>query len=138
MHTVESVMSLAIPIIAIVMGIGIGMLSVYLDYRKKRDIFELHHKERMAAIEKGMEVPPLPPEFFRDARGNCQPGDRLRRGLVMLFVGVAVTIALTQVAERYALWGLVPIAVGLANLLAYFINSRRNPPGNDGRPGDQR
>jgi uncharacterized membrane protein YoaK (UPF0700 family) len=137
-HTVESLMSLAIPIIAIVMGIGIAMLSVYLEYRKKRDIVELHHKERMAAIEKGMEIPALPAEFYRDSRGRCQPGDRLRRGLVMLFVGVAITIALNRTGEHYALWGLIPIAIGAANLLAYFIGGQRQPPDDRTRDNDTR
>lgn len=138
MHTIENIMSLAIPIVAIVMGIGIGMLSVYLEYRKKRDIFEMHHKERMAAIEKGMEIPALPAEFFRDSYGRCQPGDRLRRGLVMIFVGVAVIFALKATADRYALWGLVPIAIGVGNLLAYFLNGRPRMTDQSGRPDDRR
>jgi hypothetical protein len=44
----------ALPIVAIVLGIG--MLALWFDCRKKRVFFEWHHKERMAAIEKGMEV----------------------------------------------------------------------------------
>ena len=47
-------------VLATALGVGIGMLALWIDYRKKRDIFELHHKERMLAIERGMEVPPLP------------------------------------------------------------------------------
>ncbi len=138
MSSIQSIMGLAIPIISIVMGIGIGMLSVYLEYRKKRDIFELHHKERMAAIDKGMEIPPLPVEFYQDARRRYRPGDNLRRGLVLLFVGAAVTIALNATVNRYALWGLVPAAVGVANLLVYFIEGRRKVPDRDTRSGDTR
>lgn len=134
MDTIQSIMGLSIPIIAIVMGIGIGMLSVYLEYRKKRDIVELHHKERMAAIDKGMELPPLPAEFYQDARRRCGPTDNLRRGLVLLLVGVAITVALSASGNHAALWGLVPAAVGLAYLLVYFIEKRgatRNDPRND-------
>jgi hypothetical protein len=126
-------MGMSIPIIAIVMGIGIAMLSVVLDYRKKREIFEMHHKERMAAIDKGMEVPPLPPEFFQDGRRRCGPQSNLRRGLVLLFVGVAVTVAMSANDSRHALWGLVPAAVGVANLLVYFIEGRRAPHSDDSR-----
>ena len=135
MDTIQSIMGLSIPIIAIVMGIGIGMLSVYLEYRKKRDIFEMHHKERMAAIDKGMEIPALPAEFYQDVRRrrNCGPGDNLRRGLVLLLVGVAVTIALEYTVQRQAMWGLVPAAVGLAYLLVYFIEGRRGPRDDDTR-----
>jgi len=130
-----AVIGVMIPIVAIVLGIGIGMLALWLDYRKKRAFFELHHKERMAAIEKGMEVPPLPAEFFQDnRRRNRTPGDYLRRGLIWLLVGVAITVALYAQADKDSLWGLVPAAVGLAYLLFYFIGGRR---GDSDGPSDK-
>jgi len=120
-----------IPIIAIVMGIGIAMLSLVLDYRKKRDIFTLHHQERMAAIEKGIEVPPLPPEFFQDGRGQRlrTPARDLRRGLVLLLAGGAISAALYGSHQGTSYWwGLVPASIGVASLLAYFIEGRKAPP----------
>jgi O-antigen/teichoic acid export membrane protein len=124
------VLALSIPIIAIVLGIGIGMLSLFLDYRKKREIFALHHQERMAAIEKGMEVPPLPPEFFRNGHRNRPraPSDYLRNGLVLLCVGVAIMVALYGSHNDAWLWGLVPAAVGVAQLLFYYLEGRKTPP----------
>jgi hypothetical protein len=123
-----------IPITAIVMGIGMGMLALWLDFRRKRDLFELHHKERMAAIEKGMDVPPLPPELFRDYRRRRAPADYLRRGLVLLLVGGAVVIALYMspgAGAKAAFWGLVPAAIGLGNLIFYFVEGRKPPTGTD-------
>ncbi|MGH8254008.1 MAG: DUF6249 domain-containing protein [Steroidobacteraceae bacterium] len=119
-----------IPIVAIVMGIGIGMLTLVLDYRKKRDMFALHHKERLAAIEKGIELPPLPTEFFQDSRRQRlrHPSDFLRRGLVLLFIGIAVTGAMYQSAPDAYLWGLVPAAIGVGLLLFYFMVGRNLPP----------
>jgi len=128
-----NVLGIFVPIIAIVMGVGIGMLGLWLDYRKKREIFELHHKERMAAIEKGMEVPPLPAELFRDRRRR-EPSDYLRRGLIWLLVGIAILIALLSMpgaAPRAAFWGLVPAAIGLAQLIFYFVEGRKPPTGKD-------
>ena len=117
-----------VPIVAIVMGVGIGMLSLFLDYRKKRDMFALHHKERLAAIEKGMEVPPLPPEFFQDTRRRVRvPGDYLRRGLILLFVGIVITFALYDTARHEYLWGLLPAAIGVANLLYFWFENRKTP-----------
>jgi len=126
-----------IPIIAIVMGIGVGMLALVLDYRKKQEMFALHHKERLAAIEKGMEVPPLPPEFFVDHRGrrSRHPSDYLRRGLVLLFVGIAVSFALYQNQRDAYLWGLVPAAIGIAQLLFYFLVGRKLPDSNGNSNG---
>ena len=127
---ITAVLGVMIPIIAIVMGIGIGMLSLFLDYRKKQNMFALHHKERLAAIEKGMEAPPLPPEFFQDGR-RCRvrsPSDYLRRGLVLLFVGIAISVALYNTQRQAYLWGLVPAAVGVAQLLFYYFEGRKTPP----------
>ena len=124
---IMGIMGIMVPIVAIIMGVGIGMLSLFLDYRKKREMFALHHKERLAAIEKGMEVPPLPPEFFRENRRVRAPGDYLRRGLVLLLVGVAITIALFDSTRHNYLWGLVPTAMGVANLIYYWFERRSAP-----------
>ena len=111
-----------VPITAIVMGIGIAMLGMWLDYRKKSEIYALHHKERMAAIEKGMDVPPLPPELFQ--RASRAPSDSLRRGLVWLAIGAAVTTAMIVEEHRGAAYGLIPAAIGIANLIYYYVQSR--------------
>ncbi|MDE2219668.1 MAG: hypothetical protein KGL25_01150 [Gammaproteobacteria bacterium] len=123
--------ALLIPILGIVMGIGIGMLALFLDYRKKQEMFAMHHKERMAAIEKGMEVPPLPPEFFQDGRRRrpALHSDFLRRGLVLLFIGAAICIALYNNQRDAYLWGLVPAGIGLAQLLYYFLARPKTPEG---------
>ena len=56
----EDAIAVFIPIIAIVMSLAIPIVFAIVDYRRRRDIVEAHHKERMAAIERGMELPPLP------------------------------------------------------------------------------
>src|ERR1700678_4050598 len=60
----QPALEMMIPIIAIVLGISMGAWTIYLSYRKRREMFALYHEERMAAIEKGIELPPLPEEFF--------------------------------------------------------------------------
>jgi uncharacterized membrane protein len=132
------ILPLLIPIVAIVMGIGIAMLALYIDYRKKREIFELHHKERMFAIERGMEVPPLPPQLLsgasaREARSLSGPADYLRRGLLWLLVGLAVSAALAINRDiDSAAWGLIPVAVGLAYLIFYGTDARMRRTGDRG------
>jgi hypothetical protein len=116
------IIAVTIPIVAIVFGVGIGMLSMYFDYRKKRGAIELHHKERLAAIDKGIELPPLPPGLFEDSRRDVRShNDYLRRGLIWLFVGVAIFIALDAQRERASYFGLIPAAVGVAYLLYYYL-----------------
>lgn len=131
MEDAKHVVALFIPIMAIVMGIGTAMLAMWLDYRKKREIFQLHHSERMAAIEKGVDLPALPPEFFADYRRESRaPARYLRSGLMWLLVGVAVTVALyeTRLSELSWSWGLVPMAVGIANVLFYAFARRSEAP----------
>jgi hypothetical protein len=121
----NGLVALLVPIVAIVMGIGIGMLKLALDYRNRREMFKLHHAERLAAIEKGVEVAPLPPEFFQSYR-RAGPVTGLRSGLFWLLIGVALFIALYEATGREnAWWGLIPVAVGAANLLYYFIAGRK-------------
>jgi hypothetical protein len=114
-----------IPIIAIVMGIGIGMLGLWLDYQKKTRMFELHHKERLMAIERGMEVPPLPPEFFLNGRrdtGSSPGANSLRWGLIWLLLGGALGVAIgVNAGLEAASWALLPIAVGLAQIIFYLF-----------------
>ncbi len=122
----EDMLGELIPIVAIVFGTSIALLNLLLDYRKKRSIFELHHRERLASIEKGMDVPPLPPELFESQRSRRPrtAGDFLRRGLVWTFVGAAVVGSLTLEHHDGAYYGLIPLAVGVANLVYYAVHAR--------------
>jgi len=57
----------------------------------------------MAAIDKGMEIPALHAEFYQHTRSRKSgPGDNLRRGLILLLVGVAITIALGAAGQHAA------------------------------------
>src|SRR6185436_20303464 len=87
-------MALLIPLVSVVMGIGIGMLAIYFEYRKRKEMFELYHKERMAALDKGMELPPLPEEFFRHGKPPS-PHGKLLGGLVLVFLAVGMFLAFT-------------------------------------------
>lgn len=147
-----AVIGVLIPIVAIVMGLGVGMLKLWLDYRKKREILRTHHVERMAAIEKGIELPPLPPQFYaaetsstsadvlQQLKGRHPGLTYLRSGLVWLLVGIAISLALyaghdDADSRTAAWWGGLPIAFGLSKLLFYFIANRMN--GGADAPGDQ-
>lgn len=120
-----------IPILAIVLGLGLVMVRIYLDFRKKREMFQLYHAERMAAIEKGIELPPLPEEFFRERRIEPSPVRNRRVGLILLFLGFSVTGAMWGTGNRDFWWGLVPVALGIAFLLAAFLEAREQA----GAPG---
>ena len=129
MSEFRHVLPFFIPLVAIIMGIGVGMLALWLDHQKKIHIFELHHKERLMAIERGMEVPPLPVEFFLE-RGKSETSldSNLRWGLILLLLGLAIATALILNGDSSsAAWSLIPIAIGLAQLIFYCIGRRRKP-----------
>lgn len=116
-----------VPLFAITFAIGlplaIPIVIIVLNYRKRRQLMELHHIERMAAIERGMEIPPLPMELI-DGSAR-QRHTSLLPGLVWLFVGLAILIALDSVSSDEAMIGLIPTGVGLAYLIYYFIDGRK-------------
>lgn len=141
--TLRELGSMAIPIIAIIMGISSAMWGAWLNYRRRSETLQLYHAERMAAIAKGIELPPLPPELLNPSRDRERGGEyaRLRHqriGLILLLTGLAVSGALWGTHEDGYLWGLVPAAIGVAYLLSSFLEARQRqslpPPG--GSPHD--
>jgi hypothetical protein len=76
--------ALLIPIIAIVMGIGIGGWAIYWDFRTK----QMKYKERELMIEKGLTPPSMDPEKQPPTLEEC-----LRRGVIMVFLGIGLGIA---------------------------------------------
>jgi len=124
---------LLIPFVAIVMVFGTGMLKLYFNYRKHRDMFALYHQERMAAIEKGIELPPLPEDFFHE---DGKPSRRsshgtLLGGLVLVFTGLTLYLALhftisqTDAGGDVGLFALIPGGIGAALMLYYFTVGRK-------------
>jgi hypothetical protein len=118
-------MALMIPILGIVLGVGIAIVAIVTSHREKLKRAELRHRERMSAIEKGLEMPP-------DNEPAPRRGSYLRSGLISLFIGIVLYFALLDlVGSDVALFGLLPAAIGIGSLISYFIEERkaRTPPG---------
>lgn len=130
----EDALAILIPLTAIFMSLLIPIVFAFVDYRKRRDIVEANHRERMAAIERGMELPALPDSFYRSIK-PARRSTYLLPGLIWLFVGIAIVVALGAVASQdVALFGLIPAGVGLAFLIYYFVEGRKLPAGDDPAP----
>ena len=114
-----------IPILLIVLGIGVAFWAIYWDHRKKRLQFE----ERRLMIERGMTPPPV----LADQKSSTTPEDYLRRGLIMVFLGVGLGIAYFFVVQAstqhgppswlFASGGAIVGLLGLGNLV-YYITVR--------------
>lgn len=118
--------ALMIPITAIVLGIGVAFWSIYWDHQKKR----LQYQERQLMIERGLTPPPdLPNE-----RKTRTPEDCLRRGTILLFLGMGLGLGYFILGNRSPdeeLVGLAGLAaaivgfLGLGNLVYYFLARNR-------------
>ena len=105
------------------------------------------HRERLLAMEKGLQPPvdAAPVAFGWHEHGRRERGQRdyLLRGLILLFIGLGAFGFMFVSPE---LWGdhmsphmrdsflampflaIIPGAVGLAYLVAYAIESQKQPP----------
>lgn len=98
-----------IPVIAIISSfvftLGIVVAGLYFGNQKRK----LQHKEILAAIEKGMDIP-LPRPKEKDYR---------TQGIVFTMTGVVLALALWASTGSIIglLWGLIPLALGVAYLL---------------------
>ena len=130
----EEVVAVFIPIVAIIMSLSIPIVFAIVDYRRRRDIVEANHKERLAAIERGMELPALPESFYQSIK-PARRSSYLLPGLVWLFVGVGIFISLGAVAgDDVRMFGLIPAGVGLALLIYHFVEGRKLPLAGQGKP----
>ena len=115
-------MALLIPILMIVLGLAVAVVAIVASHREKLKRVELRHRERIAAIEKGIELAPDP-----DPESELKKSGSLKSGLSALLIGVVLYFALDRVADDdIALFGLIPAAFGIANLVSWFVESRRN------------
>ena len=121
-HDPVFTLSFALPIILTSLGIGVAVLAITLSYLKRKHIFTLYHQERMAALEKGVDLPPLPEALLTEDGRARNPRRLLLRGLVWLFIGLGIIIAVYNMSNtRLALFGLIPAGIGLANLIYYAV-----------------
>ncbi len=120
----QGTLALFIPIIAIIGAFSSAMFAVYHKASKQREMMRLYHAERMAAIEKGIELPPLRAEFPHDV-AQISPTRRRYKGVMTLLVGVAITLALWKTGGNNAFWwGLIIVAVGLGQLVINYLERR--------------
>ncbi|MDF3020339.1 MAG: hypothetical protein K0Q92_1642 [Steroidobacteraceae bacterium] len=113
-----------IPIVAITLGIGIGCLAIWSDHKRKLELIDRIHRERMLALEKGVDPPALPPGMVGDLAARPKPASRylwpraMRNGLMLLFSGIVLYFAVDVAGGREgAMFMLVPAVLGLANLI---------------------
>ena len=123
MENIFAVFAMAIPIISIVGGISVAIVRLITQARLE----ELSRRERIAAIERGVDPSKLPP-IPGTAQEPYPHGDsRLRRahslligGLILVAAGIGVGILAATVEPTKNHWvlGLLPVFIGAALLVS--------------------
>ncbi|MFQ6070468.1 MAG: DUF6249 domain-containing protein [Candidatus Aminicenantales bacterium] len=100
-------------IAAIVFGCLIAIFAMYFEYKKAK----LKQAERLAAIEKGVPLPPEKEKTVEERKRGLQVG-----GLITLFAGIGVFVSLFYLAGlKVAYLGAIPFAIGAGMLLASLL-----------------
>jgi hypothetical protein len=117
----EDQMALLIPIITVTLSMTVAIVFIITRYRRNVQELEQRHRERMAAIDKGLDLPPeqvSPPAVT--------PPRYLLRGLVWLGVGLAIVFGARELLDSDAAsLGWIPAAVGVAYLIFYMVEGRK-------------
>jgi cadmium resistance protein CadD (predicted permease) len=104
------VIAIFIPII-VVLGVFAAVITSIVVSGKHK---ELAHRERIIAMEKGIPVPEMPKIEKRPMHLTMRAW-----GLIFMMLGVALIIAIWVTAGvKAGIWGLLPVAIGAAMLIA--------------------
>jgi Domain of unknown function (DUF6249) len=105
-----------IPIVAIVFGTAVPVLLaalvVWYQLRKTERIHDL----ALRLAERGQ---PVPPELFA---GTHSKQSDLRRGLVLIGLGIGLAICLAQFEAPWSI-GLIPLFMGIGYLLVWKLET---------------
>jgi len=113
---ITDIIGVSIPVVAIVMGVLLAMVAIYFAHRRNRE----EQATIRLAMEKGVE---LPPDLFHRQSDRGYRTNPLRRGITWTAVGIALTLALyVNEGLGTAMWGLIPLAVGIGCLFYYKLS----------------
>ena len=116
-------LGLLVPILTVSVSLGALIVWIVVWYRRRMHEVDCRHKERMAAIEKGLE---LPPEAVPQPEQMPPTSRYLLRGLVWLGIGLAITFGGRDwLKGPMGGSGWIAVAVGAAYLIFYFVEGRR-------------
>lgn len=114
-----------VPLIPII-GLFIPIVAIIANYLTRRDILKSWHEQRMAAIAKGVELPPNPSELTEGlAVRPIRPEAYLLGGLILLAIGGGLALVLWQLRSmmpvNLTIVGAVPGLIGLALVIFYQV-----------------
>lgn len=116
-------LALLVPIVSVTVSLAALIVWIVVWYRRRKHEIDCRHKERMAAIEKGLE---LPPESQPQPEQTPTRPRYLLRGLIWLGVGLAITFGGRDWLQGpMGGSGWIAVAVGAAYLVFYMVEGRK-------------
>ena len=127
----EAMLALMIPIVAmtvpVLVTLGIVGLVTYFRFRRRREVQETIR----IAIEKGQELPTEFLETISSPKEEPKKDQDLRRGVVLIAVGLGIGAFGFLVGEADAVGplmgiGSIPLLIGLALTALWILRTRHN------------
>ncbi len=100
-------------------GMALGGFVIYFITGQARAEREMLHRERLAAIERGLDVP------LFDIKEPQERTSPLRSALVMVALGVGLWVPVLHYGPGAWMWGFLLALVGLAQLAHWFLGGSR-------------
>lgn len=123
LETLSAALAMLIPITIVAVSLSALVVWIVVWHRRRMHEVDCRHKERMAAIEKGLE---LPPESMAQPDQMLPRSRYLLRGLIWLGVGLAITFGgTTWLRAPTGGSGWIAAAVGAAYLIFYVAEGLR-------------
>ncbi len=118
MSSPVAIIGVFIPIVAIIMSIGLVIIIIVMEHRRKLQQYEIIQE----AIEKGVE-PPVFPDKKKDP---------IRTGIILMAFGLGIGLALGITSEEFrtAALGLILFIPGIGYLIYGLMRRNGNSNGN--------
>lgn len=121
--TLSATLAMLIPIIAIVMGCSVPIITIALVFYFRHRKNMMIHETVRAMVEKGV---PIPPEMFKTTEDTYKrPRNDMRTGLILIGIGSGLVFLNTRGA------GYIVLFLGAAFLIASFFDKKNR---NDEQP----
>ncbi len=102
-------------------GLPVAIVAIILFYKHRKQ--RMTHETIARLAEKGL---PIPPQLFEPPPDRSRAG--LKSGLVLLALGLGLSIFFLLEGGEWSI-GLIPGLMGLALLVSWKIEQRRDEPG---------
>jgi len=115
------------PLIVILWVFGwaaFALIIILINHKKKQKVLDMIHKERMAAIEKGLPYPEWPEyDVNGEIKAKENPKGSLGAGVILIMIGVGISLTFYLWPELRIVWpvGLIIIFTGLGVIISYFL-----------------